>query len=640
MITSNQTQERRLFALSMSLVLLLVLILSSCTREEMIGTGNNSIEPEYSEVTSEVASGVTSEATSEAASEAASEATSEATGELTNHLTTSDFVRDIVNHPAFEDFGSYLLPRDDNTDEYDTPLDDVGTLMPYHNHVEPEIVVGAMNHLIDEANAGETIFYDFYTDEQKQVDPSKENTGLFFYRGDPDAPFAVVAPGGGFSYVGSLHEGFPLALEISEQGYNAFVIRYRIGSEQWATEDLAAALDYIFRNAETLEVSTDGYSLWGGSAGARMAGNIALDGVRAYGGGDLPKPATAVIAYTGQSTYSGDFSPAFITVAANDGIANVETVERRVENLRNAGVDVEYRRYESAGHGFGLGTGTDAEGWVDLAVQFWQRHMMPTSQNEIPQQIYLWEEGNVPTTTEYTENNSAYFDPPDFRPNMLYFPAKQGVAVKGAVLISPGGAFQFRNMEVEGTPVAERLSELGYQSFVVNYRLRPYTMQEGALDLARAVRYVRSHAQDLGIEEDDLAVIGFSAGGILGGELLLNFDGLIDGTAIDPDYVPDELDRVSADASAAGMIYSFYGRLSVASTDVEKFMASELPPTYFLYGTRDPFVDQFEACVDALQQAGVPVESHALEGWPHGFGAGDGQWILDFDQWLSQVFDG
>ena len=113
---------------------------------------------------------------------------------------------------------------------------------------------------------------------------------------------------------------------------------------------------------------------------ARMVGDIALSGVSAYGGGNLPKPAAAVIAYTGQSTYSSDFSPTFITVAANDGIANVNTVERRVENLENAGVDVEYRRYQSAGHGFGLGTGTDAEGWVDLAVQFWQRHMTSTLQ--------------------------------------------------------------------------------------------------------------------------------------------------------------------------------------------------------------------------------------------------------------------
>jgi acetyl esterase/lipase len=291
------------------------------------------------------------------------------------HLTTGGYVRDIVNHPAFEGFGDLLLARDNNAPYYDTPLSNVASLMPYHGNVRPDIVVGALNHLIDEANSGKTIFYDIYTAEQKQQDPAKRNTGLFFYRGTADAPFAVVCPGGGFSYVGSLHEGFPLAQRISELGLNAFVIRYRIGSERAATEDLAAAIAYISRNAATLGVSTNDYSVWGGSAGARMAGNIALSGVAAYGGGNLPKPATAVIAYTGQTTYSADFSPAFITVAANDGIANANTVDSRVENLRTAGVEVEYRRYQTAGHGFGLGTGTDAEGWLDLAVRFWQRHI-------------------------------------------------------------------------------------------------------------------------------------------------------------------------------------------------------------------------------------------------------------------------
>lgn len=292
-----------------------------------------------------------------------------------DHLTTGSYVRDIVNHPAFKGFGELLLPRDDNSGYFNTRLTDVGTLMPYHGHVKPNDVVSAFNHMIDEVNAGRKIFYDFYSDEQKKQDPGKSNTGLFFFRGKPEAPFAIVCPGGGFSYVGSLHEGFPLAQRISELGFNAFVIRYRIGSERHATEDLAAAITYVFRNSETLMAGTASYSAWGGSAGARMAGNIALNGVAAYGGENIPKPATAVIAYTGQSTWSKDFSPSFITVAANDGIANVKIVEARVENLRNAGVDVEYRRYESAGHGFGLGTGTDAEGWLDLAVQFWKQHI-------------------------------------------------------------------------------------------------------------------------------------------------------------------------------------------------------------------------------------------------------------------------
>lgn len=297
------------------------------------------------------------------------------TGKVYNHLTIDNYIRDVVNHPAFSGFGELLLSRDNNSAYYNTPLRNVGTLMPYHSHVNPDDVLAALNYMIDKVEDGQDIFHDFYTDVQKQSDSRKEHTGLFFFQSNPDAPFAIICPGGGFSYVGSLHEGFPLAKRINELGLNAFVIRYRIGSGQWATEDLAAAISYIFQHAETLGVSTLDYSVWGGSAGARMAGNIALNGVSAFGGGDMPKPATAVIAYTGQSSYSGGFSPAFMTAAANDGIVNINSVERRVENLRNAGVEVEYRRYESAGHGFGLGTGTDAEGWVDLAVQFWKQHI-------------------------------------------------------------------------------------------------------------------------------------------------------------------------------------------------------------------------------------------------------------------------
>ena len=290
------------------------------------------------------------------------------------HLATNDYVRDIVSHPAFQHFGELLLPWDDNTRYYDTRLRDVGSLMPYHSHVNPDVVVDALNRMIDEVDSGKRVFYDIYTDQQKQSDRAKTKTGLFFYQGKPGAPFAIICPGGGFSYVGSLHEGFPLAWEISKKGLNAFVIRYRVG-EQQATEDLAAAIGYIIKNAQTLGVSTPGYSLWGGSAGARMVGNIALNGVGGYGGENLPQPATAVIAYTGQSSYSPHFPPTFITVSANDGIVNVSTVDRRVQNLKDVGIDVDYRRYNQAGHGFGLGIGTDAAGWIQYAIQFWKKHL-------------------------------------------------------------------------------------------------------------------------------------------------------------------------------------------------------------------------------------------------------------------------
>jgi acetyl esterase/lipase len=107
-----------------------------------------------------------------------------------------------------------------------------------------------------------------------------------------------------------------------------------------------------------------------------LVGNIALRGLSLYGGGDLPPPCVVVIAYTGQSTYSSNFPPVFILVSADDPIANIATVERRVHRLTRAGVEVEYHGYRSAGHGFGLGVGTDAEGWIANALRFWNNHYL------------------------------------------------------------------------------------------------------------------------------------------------------------------------------------------------------------------------------------------------------------------------
>lgn len=290
------------------------------------------------------------------------------------HLKTTDSLRHILHHPAFNGFSRLLLPWDDRTYDENMPLTNIGSLLPYHSHVNPGIVVSALNYMIDEAGNGNTIFYDFYTEDQKQENPSKVTTGLFFFRGKPGAPFAVVCPGGGFSYVASVHEGFPFAEEISKKGYNAFVLKYRVGSGGVvATQDLAATISYIFNNAETLGIGTDNYSLWGSSAGARIAASIGTDGVANFGGNDVPKPSAIVMAYTGHADYSSGDPPTFVIVGEHDGIASPSVMERRVAAMRKAGIEVEYHKYKNLGHGFGLGTGTSAEGWMDDAVRFWEK---------------------------------------------------------------------------------------------------------------------------------------------------------------------------------------------------------------------------------------------------------------------------
>jgi acetyl esterase/lipase len=291
-------------------------------------------------------------------------------------LTIDASIRDLLRHPAFAAFGPLLLPWDDRAYDENMRLRDIGALLPYHSHVNPGDVVTALNRMIDDAGNGKTVFYEFYTRAQKQQQPSRENTGLFFFRGRPGAPFAVISPGGGFAYVGSLHEGFPYAAAISKKGYNAFVLRYRAGQGgAIATQDLAAAILYIFRNAEMLGVSTDGYSLWGSSAGARMAAAIGSHGVAHFGGDNLPKPSAVVMAYTGHSGVSSDEPPTFVVVGEHDGIAPPSAMERRIATLRRAGTEVEYHKFNNLGHGFGLGTGTSAAGWIDDAIRFWEKFM-------------------------------------------------------------------------------------------------------------------------------------------------------------------------------------------------------------------------------------------------------------------------
>ncbi len=751
-------------------------------------------------------------------------------------VTKDTTVGEVIGNPALSGFGHLLFPVDRDVSDGMT-LAEVSSSGVYvwYSHIQADKTVEIVSDVIDRAEHGEQVFYPIYTEAEMAADPSKRDTGLFFFRGDPGEKFAVVNAGGGFMYVGAMHDSFPHALELSKMGYNAFALIYRPDDPY---NDLARAIAFIHDHAEELQVDPESYSLWGGSAGARMAAALGNgDTLASAGRTDIPQAAAVIMQYTGYTTVSEQDAPTYVCVGTNDGIANWRTMQTRLEGLEALGIPTEFHAYEGLGHGFGLGTGTAAEGWIKGAVKFWEdqagagsfRDVAPTAWyaeavnfvkekglmggvsdaafgpgqtmiramlatvlwrmaecpmasgtvtfSDVPegtwyseavrwaaserlisgygdgrfgpdapvtreqiaailwryegspwsdsgtdfadegqvspwastavdwardngiisgrggnrfapresasraevasmlmrylqikqdqagtgpavtpsrpdgdtvattavtprdqQTLYLWEEGNAPAVTRYTENNGNYSDDPDFRPYLTFYPVPEGVAVKGAVLICPGGAFQYRSDGPEGVSVAQALSERGYQSFVVDYRLRPYTQQEGALDLARAVRFVRAHALEYGIDEQDIAVMGFSAGGILAGEMLLHWDGTVSPSELDPSYIPDELDQVSADAAADGMIYAFYGRLSVGTTDVELLRSGELPPTFYCYGTRDPFYRQFLANADAAEEAGVEVERLQLDGMPHGFGASGG-WVPAYDEFLSGIFE-
>lgn len=286
-------------------------------------------------------------------------------------FTRESRIEDVQNDPAFDGFGRLLFP----TNTYYYSGDTLEELeFTYYSHIDPDETVEIVNTLRDRVEAGQTVFYDIYTEQEKKAAPAKRDTGLFYFKGNPGEKFAICNAGGAFAFVGAMQDSFPHALELSKKGYNAFALIYRPGA-QTACEDLARAITFIFDHAQELEVDTTCYSLWGGSAGARMAAWLGTYGPAAFGGDDLPRPGTVVMQYTGLGEYSEEDPPTYACVGDRDGIASWQIMKARLDAMRADGIPTEFHRYPGLGHGFGLGTGTSAEGWLDDAVDFWEQQM-------------------------------------------------------------------------------------------------------------------------------------------------------------------------------------------------------------------------------------------------------------------------
>lgn len=369
---------------------LAIFCLSSCNAGTSHGADVNSVKSSSSitesssgklsstaENTSDVSSGIaeSSSDNSLSASESKASFSSDIEEEVSEPVLTSEpysrdtRISDVINDPVFGDYGRLIFPVNEGYYSGET----LGDLrLTWYNNIDPDTTVEIANYMRSHAESGDVIFYDIYSDSEKTADPRKEDTGLFFFKGTPGEKFAVCSAGGGFAYVGAMQDSFPHALELSKRGYNAFAVIYRPGA-QTACEDLSRAIAFIFDHADELEVDTDCYSLWGGSAGARMSAWVGSDGTEGLGERALPHAGAVIMQYTGLSDYSENDPPTYVCVGDSDGIANWRTMKTRLDNMSSLGIDTEFHVYEGLWHGFGIGTGTVAEGWVDDAVRFWEK---------------------------------------------------------------------------------------------------------------------------------------------------------------------------------------------------------------------------------------------------------------------------
>ncbi len=115
-----------------------------------------------------------------------------------NMYTGQSSVDEVISDPIFSGFGRLIFPV--NKAYYSgTTLNSIR--LTWYSYIDPDNTVEIVNPLKRNASEGKQIFFDIYTEEEKKTDPTKRNTGLFFFKGKPQERFAICNSGGGFVYV-------------------------------------------------------------------------------------------------------------------------------------------------------------------------------------------------------------------------------------------------------------------------------------------------------------------------------------------------------------------------------------------------------------------------------------------------------
>jgi acetyl esterase/lipase len=208
-----------------------------------------------------------------------------------------------------------------------------------------------------------------------------------------------------------------------------------------------------------------------------------------------------------------------------------------------------------------------------------------------------------------------------------------------ALLVLPGGGYEFLSVQNEGIDAAERFNAERTTVFVLTYRLPVEGWSDRSLvalqDAQRAMRLIRSRAADFRIDPKRLGVLGFSAGGHLAADLCVSHAKQV--------YTPiDAADRLSARPAFAGLVYpviSLDPKVSlgnsipnllganpspalVAARSPAQHVTADTPPTFVAAAFDDGLVliGNSLQWIDACRRAKTSVEAHLFAEGGHGFG--------------------
>lgn len=208
-----------------------------------------------------------------------------------------------------------------------------------------------------------------------------------------------------------------------------------------------------------------------------------------------------------------------------------------------------------------------------------------------------------------------------------------------AIIVAPGGAYARIVLDKEGREIADWLRPLGVTVFLMTYRLpaeghdtgKDVPLQDGQ----RAVRLVRDHAAEWGLDPKKIGFMGFSAAGHLGATLVAGFDREVykprddaDKQSARPDFavlgypVVSMVDGVTHEESRTNLIGKAPTPELIAAYSADQQVKKTSPQTFIFAADDDPAVpaDNSVRLYTALHRAGVSAELHIYKEGGHGFG--------------------
>ncbi len=257
---------------------------------------------------------------------------------------------------------------------------------------------------------------------------------------------------------------------------------------------------------------------------------------------------------------------------------------------------------------------------------------------------------NIDTTADWLTKESIT------EPRLYMYPAPAEKATGTAVVICPGGSYVGLAIQHEGFQMAQWFNDLGITAFVLIYRLPDDAIMENKSiaplqDGQRAMRIVRSHAKEWGINPEKIGIMGFSAGGHAASTLSTHYNEKVyesdDTTSARPDFslliypVISMQEGVTHMESRINLIGENPSSEQLDHFSNELQVNAKTPPAFMVHSMDDgavPVQNSINYAL-ALKKYNVSCELHIYQSGGHGYGLGRANdtkstWPEACEKWL------